>query len=80
MIDTSKVPAGTVAVPVTVYDNGVEYATTLAAGHAGANIVGGTGLAPALSWTLSLKEPISGNGTLFTRHLQDRSNSLSYCE
>lgn len=51
-IDTSEVPASSVAVPVQINDNGVKYHTHFHAGTIMSRVIGKNALAPSIDWAL----------------------------
>eukprot|EP01133_Synstelium_polycarpum_P012346 gene12346-14478_t len=54
LVDTQKIPCGSLSCPVTVDDNGKLYSTELFAGHIGVKVINQTTLSPQLDWCLVL--------------------------
>ncbi|KAF0688407.1 Aste57867_19963 [Aphanomyces stellatus] len=64
IVDTGDIPSGYLTVPVTVDDNGVEYATVMFAGHMAFEAKqGSTTIAPHLSWAIALKKGDAASAT-----------------
>lgn len=55
-IDTNDIPSGYVRVPVTVDDNGVEYKTTMYAGHLGVEFKDDNTIVPRLDWAIVVEK------------------------
>ncbi len=60
-IDTTKIPLGTVSVPVTINDNGTEYESTMTAGQFGYEVIGAAfdTIQPRSDWCIAIPSSTS---------------------